>query len=81
MGARVMQTAEIVRAKTFNIRFSDEELARLDLVAEHYALTAAGVIRMLVKREADSIAAGRPASPSSPPAPLSRPRALKPKKR
>lgn len=63
-----MQTAEVVREKTFNIRFSAEELARLDLVAKHYALTAAGVIRMLVKREADSI---RPV----PPPPSSRPRA------
>ena len=72
-----MHTAELVRAKTFNIRFSEEELARLDLVAQHYALTAAGVIRMLVKREADAIA------PKAPPAPpSSRPRQkAAPKKR
>ncbi|WP_146652723.1 hypothetical protein [Labilithrix luteola] len=50
-----------MRAKTFNIRFSEEELGRLDKVAEHYALTAAGVIRMLVKREADEIDAKRAA--------------------
>jgi len=66
-----MQTAELVRAKTFNIRFSEEELARLDAVAQHYALTAAGVIRMLVKREADAIAA------KVPPPPASKPRAKK----
>lgn len=72
-----MHTAELVRAKTFNIRFSEEELARLDLVAQHYALTAAGVIRMLVKREADAIAPKVP-----PPAPSSRPRQkAAPKKR
>lgn len=47
---------ENARAKTFNIRFSDEEWRRLDRVAEHYALTAAGVIRMLLKREVDAIA-------------------------
>lgn len=70
-----MQTAELVRAKTFNIRFSEEELARLDLVAEHYALTAAGVIRMLLKRESDAIAEKRSAAaPVPPPAPSSRPR-------
>lgn len=57
-GARTMQTADLVRAKTFNIRFSEEESERLDAVAEHYALTAAGVIRMLVKREADRIGMG-----------------------
>lgn len=56
VAARSVQT-EPVRAKTFNIRFSEEELARLDAVANHYALTAAGLIRMLVKREADAIRA------------------------
>lgn len=62
-----MQTVDLVRAKTFNIRFSEEELARLDSVAEHYALTAAGVIRMLIKREADGIAAKAPPAPTSKP--------------
>ena len=71
-----MHTDEVVRAKTFNIRFSEEELARLDRVAEHYALTAAGVIRMLVKREADALPAAAP-----PAAPSSRPRSKPAKKR
>lgn len=63
---------ELVRAKTFNIRFSEEEEARLELVAAHYAITAAGAIRMLIKREADAIAAKAP-----PPAPSSKPRTKK----
>lgn len=62
-----MQT-DLVRAKTFNIRFSQEELDRLEAVAQHYALTAAGLIRMLVKREADAIARDVPAAPKSKPA-------------
>ena len=45
-----MQTEE-VRAKTFNIRFSDEEWARLDALAEHHGLNAAGLIRHLLKKE------------------------------
>jgi hypothetical protein len=75
-----MHTDDLVRAKTFNIRFSEEELSRLDLVAEHYALTAAGVIRMLVKREADGIVERRPKL-VAPPAPSSRPRSKPTKKR
>lgn len=50
-----MQT-EDVREKLFTIRMSDEERERADLVAAHYGLNIAGVIRMLIKREADSLA-------------------------
>lgn len=49
-----MQT-EPMREKTFNIRMSDEESQRVEAVARHYGLNAAGVIRMLVKKEADAI--------------------------
>jgi|HubBroStandDraft_5_1064220.scaffolds.fasta_scaffold196898_2 hypothetical protein len=55
-----MQTAAVVQRKMFTIRFSEEESARLDAVAEHYALTAAGVLRMLVKREHDALSAKAP---------------------
>lgn len=46
----------------FTIRFSDEELARLEKVATHYGLTSAGVLRMLLKREENAI--DRDAAPS-----------------
>jgi predicted DNA-binding protein len=59
--------ATVVQRKMFTIRFSEEELARLDLVAKHYALTAAGVLRMLVKREADAISSRTaPVAPAKP---------------
>jgi predicted DNA-binding protein len=54
------QNVDVVARKMFTIRFNEEELERLDLVAKHYALTSAGVLRMLVKREADAIAAAAP---------------------
>lgn len=57
--------SDSARAKTFNIRFSDEEWARLDIVSGHYGITAAGVIRMLVKREADVLRGIVPAKPAS----------------
>ncbi len=59
-----MQNADVQR-KMFTIRFSDEESERLAVVAKHYALTAAGVVRMLVKREADAISAAKPAKAST----------------
>lgn len=37
------------------MRLSEVESQRLDLVAKHYGLNAAGVIRMLLKREEDRV--------------------------
>jgi predicted DNA-binding protein len=39
----------------FTMRLSDEEGTRLDSIAEHYGLNGVGVIRMLLKREADKL--------------------------
>jgi predicted DNA-binding protein len=50
-----MQTAAVAQRQMFTIRFSEEEKARLDLLAKHYGLTAAGVLRMLLKREVDAL--------------------------
>lgn len=44
-----------MREKQLNIRLSPEEATRLEEVAEHYSLSAAAVLRMLVKREHDQI--------------------------
>jgi len=56
--------AEVMREKTFNIRMSAEESARMEAVSAHYALNAASLIRMLIKREADSL--GIAAEPPKP---------------
>jgi len=47
--------APVVQRRMFTIRFSEEELARLEKVARHYGLTSAGVLRMLLKREEGEI--------------------------
>ena len=59
-----MQT-EPVRTKTFNIRFDETELARMDAVATHYGLSAASLIRFLLKREALALGI-EPPSPQLP---------------
>lgn len=62
-----MQTAEQVRRHLFNIRFSDEEQARLDGVCEHLGVNAANLIRMLVKEKARELGVEVPAPPPSKP--------------
>ena len=51
-----MHTGAVAREKLFNMRLSEEEAARLERLAAHYGLNAAGVIRMLLKREEDALA-------------------------
>lgn len=50
-----MQTAAVAREKLFNMRMSAEEWDRLEFLATHYGLNAAGVLRMLIKREVDAL--------------------------
>ncbi len=52
-----MQTGPVARDRLFNMRLSEDEAARLERLATHYGLNAAGVIRMLLKREDDLIRA------------------------
>lgn len=52
----MMQTAApLAREKLFNMRMSAEEWERLDSLAKHYGLNAAGVIRMLIKERHDTL--------------------------
>lgn len=51
-----MVEAAIMRERLFTMRMSLEEGERLDDVAKHYGLNAAGLLRMLVKREHDLLA-------------------------
>ncbi len=46
-----MQSAQDMRERLFTMRMSEEEHVRLERVAVHYGLNAAGLIRMLLKRE------------------------------
>jgi hypothetical protein len=45
-----------MRERMFTMRLNEEEATRLDKLATHYGLNAAGVIRMLLKREEDGLA-------------------------
>jgi len=47
--------APTMREKQLNVRLNPEEVARLEAVADHYSLSAAAALRMLVKREHDSL--------------------------
>jgi hypothetical protein len=42
--------AELMREKTFNIRFSEEEWERLDRLSTERGINAASLIRMLLKQ-------------------------------
>ncbi len=55
-----MQTAPVAREKLFNMRMSADEWERLEFLADHYGLNAAGVVRMLTKREFDTLRAAAP---------------------
>lgn len=62
-----MQTVE-VRSHLFNVRFSDEEQARLEAICEHLGVNAANLIRMLLKDKARELGITMPkAAPEPPP--------------
>ena len=46
-----------MRDKTFNMRMSAEEWQRFEAIARHYEMPVASMIRLLVRREADWLAA------------------------
>lgn len=43
------------RERLFTMKMSDEEHARIAALAEHYGVTMADVIRMIVKRDLEEI--------------------------
>jgi predicted DNA binding CopG/RHH family protein len=50
-----VQNADM-RERMFTMRLSEEESTRLDKLAAHYGLNAAGLIRMLLKKEERGLA-------------------------
>jgi hypothetical protein len=50
-----MQT-EALRDKTFNMRLTGEEWARFEVVASHYGLPVASMLRMLIKEKYEQLA-------------------------
>lgn len=63
-----MQTAsEQMRRHLFNIRFSEEEQARLDAICEHLGVNAANLIRMMLKEKARELGVEPVVAPVAPP--------------
>ena len=59
--------AVVLRSEQINLRLSADEVTRLNQLAEHYALSPQSVLRMLLKRASDELAATvPPAKPSRP---------------
>ena len=53
-----MQSVDVTKDRQFNMRFGDEDQARLNLLSAHYEMTAAQVIRMLIKRDVEALQIG-----------------------
>jgi antitoxin component of RelBE/YafQ-DinJ toxin-antitoxin module len=51
-----MQTPEMAKDTMLRVRLDDDDRARLELLAKHYAVSASTVVRMLIKRDADGVA-------------------------
>jgi uncharacterized protein (DUF1778 family) len=62
-----MNVSSVVRERQLNVRLSPEEAALLDLLAKHYGLNGANVVRTLITQAARALA-------SSPSKPAKRPR-------
>ncbi len=63
----MQNAADMARDRQFNMRLSEAEAHRLDVVAAHYGLNAANLLRMLEKKEADAL--GIAPAPAPPPKP------------
>lgn len=53
--ANLCYTHPVNRNRQLNIRVSEEEVDRLEDLAEHYGISTSAVLRMLVKRESDMV--------------------------
>ena len=50
-----MQNAEVAKDRQFHMRVGAEDQARLEWLSKHYEMTEAQIVRMLIKREADTL--------------------------
>ena len=54
-----VRLSTIVKDTQVNFRFGEEDIDRLEALAEHYEMSQAQVVRMLIKRDADVLGVGR----------------------
>ena len=45
----------MVKELSFKMRLDERDRARLEMLAEHYSVPAASVVRILVKKEVDAL--------------------------
>jgi len=62
-----MQMIDDLRIRQFNVRLNDDEAERLEKLAAHYSVSAANVIRLLIKARSDELAAEEAAKPVTKP--------------
>jgi len=55
-----MQT-DVLRTEQINLKLTTDELARLERLATHYAISPQSVLRMLLKRASDELTPQPPA--------------------
>ena len=72
-----MQSVQVAKDRDFHMRWGAEDEARLEALSQHYALTAAQVLRMLIKRDADALGLATAAAPPVPVAAKGRPKSAK----
>jgi len=55
-----MSNVEVLRTIQVNVRLNPDEAERLERLAEHYSVSAATVVRILIKQRSDELAAVEP---------------------
>ena len=69
--------ADVIREEQLNVRLSPEEMARARRLAEHYGVTPANVVRLLLKDRARELGLDAGATPASQREPRPKPAAKK----
>ena len=57
---------DVIREEQLNVRLSPDEMKRARRLAEHYGVTPANVVRLLLKERARDLGLDDGASPSAP---------------
>ena len=60
-------STEVLRTLQINLKLTADELARLERLAEHYAISPQSVLRMLLKQASDALSTtSTPSVPAKP---------------
>jgi antitoxin component of RelBE/YafQ-DinJ toxin-antitoxin module len=59
-----MNHVDVLRTEQLNVKLTQEEVERLNALAAHYSLSPQSVLRMLLKKAADTLEAEQAPKPS-----------------